>query len=282
VRGAAARILHVINLGELEGAVRGASSVETDPSVAREMARAILSLSRQFDARGPVPVRPEQGQTPEARASVELPSEAEAGEIRGTMRTLADLPAGFTGAVLGAAGCEMPDDARVGVARVAYHHGLRPAEIELVRVPFTRECREAVTLLLRAGLRPDHSLDEPGAWHTLYVVLGKGLEERFDELPPSEAARPPDDQLVPPERTVFAKPAYPESMRTIQAEGKVILEAIVDGRGVPGSIRFLRSAGIAFDESAVLSVSQWRYQPATLGGRPLPVYLTFIIDYHCK
>jgi TonB family protein len=59
----------------------------------------------------------------------------------------------------------------------------------------------------------------------------------------------------------------------------VILEAVITTAGDVREIRVLRSANPLLDEAAVRAVRRWRYRPATLNGRAVPVYLTVTVTF---
>jgi protein TonB len=75
------------------------------------------------------------------------------------------------------------------------------------------------------------------------------------------------------------EPVYPEAARKAGLEGTVILEAIIAAFGEVQEIRVLKSVHPLLDEAAERAVRQWRYRPATLNGRAVPVYLTVTVTF---
>jgi protein TonB len=75
------------------------------------------------------------------------------------------------------------------------------------------------------------------------------------------------------------EPDFPESARRAHLDGMVILEAVITTAGDVREIRVLRSANPLLDEAAVRAVRRWRYRPATLNGRAVPVYLTVTVTF---
>lgn len=65
--------------------------------------------------------------------------------------------------------------------------------------------------------------------------------------------------------TSVAVPPYPPNA---VGSGKVVLEADVSSRGAVTGVRVL-SAPTAFDGAAADTARQWRYRPASRGGRPV-------------
>ena len=66
--------------------------------------------------------------------------------------------------------------------------------------------------------------------------------------------------------------AYPPSARSRGITGHVTLSLLVDARGQVGEVHVeaAEPPGV-FDDAAVRAVRQWRFQPATYQGQPVPV-----------
>ncbi|MGH9866651.1 MAG: energy transducer TonB [Candidatus Polarisedimenticolia bacterium] len=197
-------------------------------------------------------------------------------------RTLGDLPAGFAQAVIERSGCLAPEQAVVWMAEVTYQTSGRPASVRTIKTPGQSECLRWLTLMLRANLTPDDVPIEPSASSTVLVPFAAGAVKRLDELPPADPPVLMDEGFEPPERVVFVKPYYPQELRQLRIEGKVILEMAVDRQGVPGNMRVLKLNRIELALSAIQAVSQWRYRPATRSGGPVPVMLTVIVDFDLR
>jgi len=82
-----------------------------------------------------------------------------------------------------------------------------------------------------------------------------------------------------PVLTSRTEPSYPEAARKARMEGVVILEAIITDQGTVEDVRVLKSVNPLLDASAVRAVQQWKYKPATLGGRAVRVYLTVTVTF---
>jgi len=57
-------------------------------------------------------------------------------------------------------------------------------------------------------------------------------------------------------------------------QGNVVLEAVVLPSGKAAGIRVTRSLVPDFDEAAIAALERWRFTPATLSGRPVPVIVS--------
>ena len=62
-----------------------------------------------------------------------------------------------------------------------------------------------------------------------------------------------------------------------RTRGMVILEVIVDVKGRVSSPKVLKGVSTDLDSAATKTVLGWRYLPATLRGKPVPVYLVIAV-----
>lgn len=74
-------------------------------------------------------------------------------------------------------------------------------------------------------------------------------------------------------------PVYPEAARKGQIQGVVILEAVITASGAVDEVRIVRSPSPLFDAAVEAAVRRWRYRPATLNGRAVPVLLTVTVRF---
>ncbi|HUK19969.1 MAG TPA: energy transducer TonB [Gemmatimonadales bacterium] len=113
---------------------------------------------------------------------------------------------------------------------------------------------------------------------------GKGVEGGH-----ADGAAPLANQLYA-EAVVEEKPLlvsapplpYPETMRRLGIEGRVLLQAVVDttGRVEPGSIKIMSSSNSAFDQPTRLWVLKALFRPARLHGEAVRVLISQPVDYH--
>ncbi len=87
-------------------------------------------------------------------------------------------------------------------------------------------------------------------------------------------------QVVAPVPLERPAPAYPDIARRLRAQGVVILEATIDRAGNVVDVRVLKDPGFGLGEAALAAVREWRYQPATLNGRAVSVYLAVTVAFH--
>lgn len=85
--------------------------------------------------------------------------------------------------------------------------------------------------------------------------------------------------IEPPVKIYSPRPLYTEEARRAGVQGIVILEAVVDAEGTVRNVKILKGLPMGLDQSAVDAVMTWRYEPARMEGRPVPVYFTFTISF---
>jgi protein TonB len=87
---------------------------------------------------------------------------------------------------------------------------------------------------------------------------------------------------VPPVAVETISPVYPELARRAHVEGVVLLEAIIGVDGAVRDVRVLRGVHPLLDPAALEAVRRWRYAAATVGRRPVAVYLQVVITFSLR
>lgn len=75
------------------------------------------------------------------------------------------------------------------------------------------------------------------------------------------------------------EPSYPEIARRSRTRGVVVIEAIIDREGNVTDARILRGLPMGLDHEALEAVHQWKFKPALLNGRPVPVVFTLTVNF---
>jgi len=104
--------------------------------------------------------------------------------------------------------------------------------------------------------------------------------EAEEESPPMDVRRVDQKDVTAPVLVQRVEPVYPEIARRGRAEGKVVVEAVIDDRGVVQEPRVVQSTTIPLlNEEALKAVRQWRYRPALYRGKPVRVYVTVTVTF---
>ncbi len=72
---------------------------------------------------------------------------------------------------------------------------------------------------------------------------------------------------------------FSEEARKAKFSGNVMVTLIVDEHGNPTHVRVERGVGMGLDEKAVEAVRQYRFKPATEGGKPVPVEMNIEVNF---
>jgi protein TonB len=156
---------------------------------------------------------------------------------------------------------------------------LRPPEPQ--REPVRPQPRE------RKVFVPDPTPDDPEPIWTEPVepeidLADAGLVVDFPSAPPpfeSDAAIPVGGEVAKPIKIFSPKPRYTELARRAGLEGIVILQAVIDKQGQVGEVEVLKGLPLGLSESAVAAVERWRFEPATLRGKPVRVYFSLTVKF---
>lgn len=95
---------------------------------------------------------------------------------------------------------------------------------------------------------------------------------------PADAAA---KRLVPPRILNSPDPKYTREAASHHVGGSSALGAVIDVTGAASNISILGALGMGLDEQAVLAVGQWKFQPATVNGQPVPVHIVIEVPFMC-
>jgi TonB family protein len=70
------------------------------------------------------------------------------------------------------------------------------------------------------------------------------------------------------------------NVRRSAVDKKVVVEMLVDEKGVPSDLKVVNSIGAEMDKNVLEAVSQYRFKPGTLDSKPTAVPLTLEILLH--
>jgi periplasmic protein TonB len=74
-------------------------------------------------------------------------------------------------------------------------------------------------------------------------------------------------------------PVYPQDAKAAHASGKVVLQATIGVDGAVHDLRVVEAPWPSLVASALWSVSQWKYKPYLLNGRPVEVETTINVIF---
>ncbi len=85
--------------------------------------------------------------------------------------------------------------------------------------------------------------------------------------------------VIQPVKIFSPAPQYTEEARQARIQGTVILQAIIDCRGFVTDVNVIKGLPLGLTEAAISAISQWRFEPATLDGRPVSVYYNLTVNF---
>jgi len=112
----------------------------------------------------------------------------------------------------------------------------------------------------------------------LDAALG-GILMRDVKPPPATGALPVANEVQQARLIKAVPPAYPTLAKANHVTGDVTLDALIDANGRVTEVKVVAGPGL-LREAAVNAMRLWNYEPARLGGRPVPSHLSVTVKFH--
>lgn len=138
--------------------------------------------------------------------------------------------------------------------------------------PEEEDLKPMVPVFWRSYLAGTDSKSRAAAWQNALQENGVSTVK---------AAHDPAGKPTPPRAISTPDPKYTKEAASHHIEGTTSLGIVVDTTGTPVGTAILEPLGMGLDEQAVLAVSQWKFQPATLNGNPVKVQINLQIEFKC-
>ncbi len=133
-------------------------------------------------------------------------------------------------------------------------------------------------------------------WITIHTVFATFLREqgREADLPAvdalaAEVSRPATSMpsgvykiggsVLPPKVLSKVEPEYTDEARAAKLAGTSVVLVEIGPDGLAHNARILRPLGLGLDENGIDAITQWRFQPGTKDGQPVPVQATIEINF---
>jgi TonB family protein len=188
---------------------------------------------------------------------------------------------------------------RGGQVEGTYHHGGASFEIRLAVTPGQEDVTLSARMLRNGKLlsspRIVQALGErgilsanggPEAPFLFFVVevdrVSREALTRLGRLPvawPRET-REVDGQTIPVLKVLKRVNAvYTPAAKEARIEGTVILRVLVGRTGEVEDVEVLKGLPKGLSEAAVTALRQWRFEPATVDGKPVPARMTLTVNF---
>ncbi len=138
---------------------------------------------------------------------------------------------------------------------------------------------------------PDPTPDEPEP-----IRLEEEIEPEIDlpdtdlifgvpDAPPAPEPTGPirvGGDVKPPKKIQAPNPQYTEIARKARIQGVVIVEAIIDKQGNVTNVKILKGLPMGLDQAAADAVKRWKFEPATLNGKPVAVIYNLTVNFRLQ
>jgi TonB family protein len=132
--------------------------------------------------------------------------------------------------------------------------------------------------------------DQP-VWEWVSAHVSKRLAQRIQDEQQAHSATAPDPlESVPPmphgttpPKLIHAVDAhFSDAGLQHSINGICVLAMVIDIDGTPKRIQVIRPLGYGMDEEAIRAVTQYRFKPAMLDGKDVPVKISIEVAFHLK
>lgn len=88
--------------------------------------------------------------------------------------------------------------------------------------------------------------------------------------------------IEPPVKVRVGPPTYPERARMARVQGTIVVQTVIDARGRIQDVFLIQGGAMGLSEEAVRTMKSWRFKPAKLDGKPVPVYYNLTMNFKLK
>lgn len=164
---------------------------------------------------------------------------------------------------------------------------LRPV-LRLAKLLEDEELTDAAEdVLLSARRQQPDSVEPYRMLAQFYARRATALNKQVQQQTPAPATGNPGERdengiyrvggsVAAPSRLDVAK--YPPEAAAAGIQGNVLAEIVVNEAGLVSEARIVRSIPM-LDEAALRAVQNWRFEPATVDGRSVPVRMTVTVNF---
>jgi TonB family protein len=85
--------------------------------------------------------------------------------------------------------------------------------------------------------------------------------------------------VLPPQMTYAPDAKFTDEARAARYGGVAVVSLIVDAQGNPQNLHILRHLKMGLDEEALKAIAQYKFRPATLQGKPVPVEVNIEVKF---
>jgi protein TonB len=115
-------------------------------------------------------------------------------------------------------------------------------------------------------------------------TLAKAVDATVLTKDDAEALPTPTDEFLVSQMPVVlseVKPIYPPQAREARQEGSVVVDALIDAKGLVRQVQVVEGADV-FREAALAALRQFRFKPALVEGRPVAVRIRYTLRFRLE
>jgi periplasmic protein TonB len=84
--------------------------------------------------------------------------------------------------------------------------------------------------------------------------------------------------VLAPRLVQKVQPVYPVLAKAVQMQGDVVMDSVIDTSGNITQMKLISGSPLLVN-AAFSAVSQWKYQPTLLNGKPVPVEMEVTVRF---
>ena len=112
-------------------------------------------------------------------------------------------------------------------------------------------------------------------------VLNSGLVGGNDQPAAPAAPLPVGGDVKQAKLISSVPPAYPALAKNQHVSGNILVDALIDANGKVTTMKII-SGPTLLHQAAMDALKQWKYQPATLDGKPVAMHLTVTLQFRLQ
>ena len=126
----------------------------------------------------------------------------------------------------------------------------------------------------------DQAVPLPG---TTFAHTEKSNNENKEDPLKEKISIVPKQQTAIPVYQLNQQPSYPVMAKRRGHEGEILLNVLVNSKGMVSEIKIKHSSGhVSLDTAALETVKNWLFTPATEGGRPISMWVDVPIEFRLE
>jgi TonB family protein len=115
-----------------------------------------------------------------------------------------------------------------------------------------------------------------GTWAQDTILANR----QYHQVPDQDGVYYVGPEVTAPRMVRTVTVPYPDTVSNKDIQGMTVLAMVIDANGIPAHVQVLHKHGDAFDQAAIASVKQSKFEPGKLGDRPVPVWIDVRVVFH--